>query len=146
MKTDTTIRNCPSGFKYQCPLKWENLKLTDSVNVRFCLSCNNNVYFCTSDKETIAHALEGHCIARMQPHISELPQMFIGIPDDQAPITKEQEEACNFRNKENSINDSIQNLKYSSRVCTNCGFPQEDWLKKCRICQTEIGRYNKTKD
>ena len=59
-----TIQNCKFEFKFKCPLNWILLKKTDDENVRFCIKCEEKVYFCSSDEDTLTHVKAGHCIAR----------------------------------------------------------------------------------
>ena len=35
------IKNC---FEFVCPLKWDNLEKTDENNIRYCGSCEKQVY------------------------------------------------------------------------------------------------------
>lgn len=44
MKEKFEIKNC---FEFICPLKWENLEKTDSSNIRFCGSCEKQVFKAT---------------------------------------------------------------------------------------------------
>ena len=41
MKDNFEIKNC---FVFVCPLKWENLEKTDEINIRYCGSCEKQVY------------------------------------------------------------------------------------------------------
>ena len=52
--SDMTIRNCVFAFK--CTAKWEEMKVvsedhTRDIEVRFCDSCQKEVYFCDDDDE-----------------------------------------------------------------------------------------------
>ena len=44
MKEKFEIKNC---FEFICPLKWENLEKTDNSNIRFCGSCEQQVFKAT---------------------------------------------------------------------------------------------------
>ena len=44
MKNKFEIKNC---FEFVCPLKWNNLEKTDDKNVRFCGSCEKQVFKAT---------------------------------------------------------------------------------------------------
>jgi len=44
MKQKFEIKNC---FQFVCPLEWDNLKATDDKNIRFCGSCEKQVYKAT---------------------------------------------------------------------------------------------------
>jgi uncharacterized protein (TIGR02996 family) len=59
----TDVENCQLRFAYQCPQRWEKLKRTTSPAVRFCDSCQENVYHCTTIEEAREHARCGHCVA-----------------------------------------------------------------------------------
>jgi hypothetical protein len=50
MKTNLTIRNCPTQFRFVCPKTWDILALTDTNDVRHCEQCSRDVYFCVSDE------------------------------------------------------------------------------------------------
>ena len=55
------IVNCK--FTYKCPLEWQNLTESDNENVRFCSTCEKNVYFAHSQSEVYYFAERGDCIA-----------------------------------------------------------------------------------
>ena len=71
VKQNDRILNCGQGppqplavrFRYQCPNQWETLSLTQEAEVRYCGSCQRNVYFCDSVESVEQHAREGDCIA-----------------------------------------------------------------------------------
>lgn len=145
MLTEVTIRNCPPGFRFVCAKQWEELTQTASRSVRFCEQCRREVHFCRTDGETIAHAREGHCIAREGPAGSELSHVTIGQPDAAvAPMTRDREmgvrEADKWAMRERGIDDSIRNATTSTRSCPDCGYPAPNWRKTCRVCGREIGR------
>jgi uncharacterized protein (TIGR02996 family) len=56
------IENCDEHFAFKCPLKWENLKLTDDHKVRHCDACNKSVYYCDTVVEARGYANEGQCV------------------------------------------------------------------------------------
>src|ERR1044071_6851142 len=55
------IVNCE--FEYECPLKWEDFKKSADENIRFCNSCQKNVYFVDTQTELNKLAGEGKCVA-----------------------------------------------------------------------------------
>lgn len=57
------IENCDEHFAFKCPLKWENLQLTDDHKVRHCEACDKNVYHCNTVDEARGHAVRGECVA-----------------------------------------------------------------------------------
>ena len=50
-------------FDYQCPKYWQKLQVTEDNSVRFCDTCQENVFYCTDKQEAEQHARQGHCIA-----------------------------------------------------------------------------------
>ena len=63
-KQQTTIENCKFAFK--CPLNWDALTETDDSEVRYCGSCEQNVYLCYDSDEAHSRAERGQCVA-LQP-------------------------------------------------------------------------------
>ena len=58
------IENCNRPhFRYQCPKKWEQLEPTDDDAVRFCVTCQQRVYFCSSMQEATQPARRDDCVA-----------------------------------------------------------------------------------
>jgi uncharacterized protein (TIGR02996 family) len=57
------IENCDTAFRFKCPKRWEDLKLTPDFAVRHCNACEKKVYFCRTLPEAQNHAREGHCVA-----------------------------------------------------------------------------------
>ena len=138
MKEETTIRLCGLKYKRQCPLKWESLAATADPGVRHCRTCDREVYFCASDEETMAHADEGHCIARAAPHPSELPMLVLGEPDAEwlraNRPTLRQVEAERIASRESRVNTALDNLHFTPRRCSACGYPVPSWWRECRVC------------
>ena len=56
-----TIRNCVFGFK--CDKNWGELTHTESGGVRFCQSCQKEVFFCESDDELVKYVRLNRCVA-----------------------------------------------------------------------------------
>lgn len=140
MQTTRTIRNCSEIFRVGCPKQWEELAPTDNPGVRFCGQCEQHVYFCETDSETIAHARLDHCIARELPDASELPRVVLGQPGIRSPITPEQDQAGQWNVRERAVDDAIRNARRSSRSCPRCDYPAPDWRVSCRVCGFEFGR------
>lgn len=64
--SDMTIRNCVFAFK--CNAKWEEMKVVTEdhirdIEVRFCDSCQKEVYFCSDDDELARNVRLNRCIA-----------------------------------------------------------------------------------
>lgn len=141
MRTHRTIRNCTVRIDTPCPQRWDELQVTDAANVRHCHVCARDVFFCSSAEETLEHARGGHCIAREEPHPSELPRMVVGRPKVTPVITGEQERARRWARRERGINILLRGrLEAASRPCPDCGYPVPDFRKSCYVCGLEIGR------
>lgn len=75
----TEIENCRLEFRFQCPARWENLRLTEDDDIRFCENCRKKVYHCNSMQQARNHAHAGRCVAvdsrlvRMPDDLYELP-------------------------------------------------------------------------
>jgi hypothetical protein len=140
MNTKRTVRNCPVEFRFQCPKLWDDLAVTSDPAIRHCEECDNEVFFCTTDLETIAHARAGRCIARELPDPSELPRIVLGPPSRPPESTLEQREAWQWNARERAIDDAIRNAGRSARSCPRCSYPASVWGKTCRVCGYEMGR------
>jgi uncharacterized protein (TIGR02996 family) len=79
----TEIENCRLEFRFHCPARWENLKLTDVDDIRFCESCRKKVYHCGSIQQARNHAHAGRCVA--------VDSRLVRMPDDlyEMPTTTE---------------------------------------------------------
>jgi hypothetical protein len=141
MRTERTIRNCRVRMKVVCPRIWEGLEVTESPDVRHCGQCNEDVYFCRTDAETIAHAVAGHCVARERPHSSEFGPMILGRPAVPYEPTPAQARAREVARREGGI-DSLLNgrLLGSERECPRCAYPVPEFRKTCYVCGMEVGR------
>jgi hypothetical protein len=146
MKTQLTIRNCLPAFRFVCPQRWESLTPTEQGWTRHCSQCNRQVYLCTSDEQTIAHARAGNCIAREIPDGSELPHIYVGQPSGLPATTPEQERALEISHRERGIDDAIKNAQRSSRCCPRCQYPAPDWRVACRVCGFELERVKADED
>lgn len=85
MKEKFEIKNC---FEFVCPLKWDNLEKTDNNDIRFCGSCEKQV-FKASDLDSFNRlANENKCVAYIQnegvPTImgETIPPTLFGDPLD----------------------------------------------------------------
>jgi hypothetical protein len=64
------VRNCGRAvalpqavrFQFRCPRQWETLAATPETGVRFCDSCQQNVYYCDTTQAVEMHARRGDCI------------------------------------------------------------------------------------
>jgi uncharacterized protein (TIGR02996 family) len=50
-------------FEFKCPRRWEELRTTEKSTVRFCETCQQNVYYCPTVSEAWLHAMNRHCVA-----------------------------------------------------------------------------------
>jgi len=76
-----TIRNCVFGFK--CDKKWHELTATSEDGIRFCQSCQKEVYFCSSDDELAAYVRLNRCVAiHREGVISEVTMGYVIDPRD----------------------------------------------------------------
>jgi hypothetical protein len=141
MHTERTIRNCTVRIDTPCPKRWDDLQPTAAAAVRHCAVCARDVFLCSSAEETLEHARAGHCIAREEPHPSELPRMVLGLPTVVPVVTNEQERAQAWARRERGINTLLRGrLEAASRPCPDCGYPVPDFRKSCYVCGLEIGR------
>lgn len=141
MRTERTIRNCTVRIDTPCPKRWDDLQATDSDDVRHCSVCAEYVYLCSSAEETLEHARAGHCIAREEPHPSELPRMILGRPSVLSVVTADQERAHTWARRERGITILVRGrLEATSRPCPECGYPVPNFRKSCYVCGLEIGR------
>lgn len=139
MKTERTIRNCETTFRFQCPKLWSELSPTAEAGIRHCSVCDCDVYFCGTDAETIEHARAGHCIARELPDKDSLPRVYVGQPRDLPDRTPEQEDAMKRFVREQGIDDAIKNAD-AGRSCPECQYPAPRWRVTCRVCGFKMGR------
>lgn len=122
-----------------CPKEWAALEATEIETQKFCSQCNELVYLCVSDEETLSHARAGHCIARELPDVAELPAMIIGRPKDLPVVTETQQEAAKWAQREHGIDDSLKNVT-AERSCPECHYPAPRWREVCRVCGFKMGR------
>lgn len=73
------ILNCP--MEYICSKSWNELQMTDDLNIKFCNACNKEVHLC-EDALDLEVALEQNlCIAfQNQLEIKLERRMTLGIP------------------------------------------------------------------
>ena len=140
MQTERTVRNRRLRMKVVCPKTWGGLQPTGEPNVCHCPQCDESVYYCATDAETIAHARAGHCIAREVPHRSELPSVILGRA---APLerTAEQQAAAQLARREHGIDTLLRGgVEGCARDCPACGYPVPGFRRSCYVCGFEVGR------
>lgn len=57
------IEDCPAAWDLECPKEWSKLTPTATPNVRFCGTCKENVFFCSTEEELQANTDARHCVA-----------------------------------------------------------------------------------
>jgi hypothetical protein len=68
MTENIAIRNCTFAFK--CGAKWDQLEKLDYDNIRFCNSCQKEVYFCYDGYELVSSIHLNRCVAFDQKSIN----------------------------------------------------------------------------
>jgi hypothetical protein len=140
MKTERTIRNCSPRMSMVCPRTWDALRPTEHADVRHCEQCQEHVFLCLTDAETIAHARAGHCIARALPRASEQPRLVLGRPKNAERPTPSQLEAQEWMRRERAIDGLLRGgIPVARRTCSECSYPVPDYLDRCRVCGTKLG-------
>lgn len=71
-RTVTVVENCEERFQFLCPRLWSELRTTGSRKIRYCGTCEKNVYQADTVEEGQALAREGKCVAlrRAPRHLS----------------------------------------------------------------------------
>jgi uncharacterized protein (TIGR02996 family) len=85
----TCIENCTVSFRFECPMRWEQLQPTEDQRVRFCDKCLKHVHHCQDVAEAREHAAMAHCVAidsRCVRHDGDFEDDFseVGALDDDA--------------------------------------------------------------
>lgn len=142
LRTLETVRSCPAvRFSYECPKQWSALAETDDPDVRHCSACEEPVYLCRTDEETIARATAGQCVARSEPHPDEFPPVSLVVGrvmvTDRPVEPTAPPEAVEWRARERAIGRSLESEKLADdRRCPSCAFPIPDWRSRCFVCST----------
>lgn len=63
-------------FQFKCPKEWKELDPTPALGVRFCTSCNSNVYLALDAHEFARYAGEDKCVA-----LVEEKMLTLGMPE-----------------------------------------------------------------
>lgn len=134
-----------------CPEIWDDLAPTEDPSVRYCGSCRERVYFCATDEQTRAHARAGHCIARAEPHPSEIVErppsqrpIVLGRPSMPLPEPEPPWEpplANRLSAREHAITLVLNDERGpDDRPCPECGWDVEQWRPSCTVCGHPLGR------
>ena len=145
MDVKRTIRNCKDSFAFVCPREWDQLEKTERESVRFCSSCRKEVYFCSTDEQTIQAAKEGRCIAREIPalRLSDRREFVVGnpkLPEEVDRRTPEQIAAEDQYYREQRIEIALKEASAASRSCPQCNYPVPDEKKYCIVCHYKVWR------
>ena len=127
LQPERTVRNCDFGAQRDaCSRDWRALQATAQPDVRWCLSCEREVFFCATDAETIFHAERGARVAR--------EARFCRPPSKEDAKEDAQEQASQDDERERHIDDALSDLKHTARRCPRCAYPFPEWRKTCRVC------------
>ncbi len=80
-RTPLAIANCRGWFKFLCPKTWGQLERTNQLDVRYCPTCRQNVFYCDSLKALEEHRKAGHCVC-VEAGVEEDRTMYLGEPCD----------------------------------------------------------------
>jgi hypothetical protein len=141
MEAINLIRNCKVQFRKVCPKTWAQLAPTPAEGVKFCRTCDREVFLCETDVDAVEHARAGHCLAKPRPDLSGLPGLILGQP--RVPMRQPTSEERLLREeafREDAKTRALQDVEYASRTCPGCGYPCADWLRDCRVCGWRLGR------
>ena len=106
------------------------------------------MYLVANDADFIAHAKEGHCVAKAFPTCRELPVRAMGEPRhfdiDEAPGAAELRDAMaadewqmlDVAWVEDAKDEAIANIDVAD-TCPACGFPALNSWDKCQVCQRQ---------
>ena len=140
METIKLIRNCAVEFETVCPRRWERLAPTETEAVRFCGACAREVFLCETDRDALAHARAGHCIAKPAPDLSGLDLGGLRLGRPVILPRKERlhrEEAV----RENAKTYALRHIE-GSRACPRCDYPYTKGVRTCWVCQARLPRWN----
>jgi uncharacterized protein (TIGR02996 family) len=77
------LANCRgSGWRFLCPLTWDQLGPTDLPDIRLCYTCKSPVFFCHSVEEAQLFTTSGQCVAIS----SRIPLGALPQPEDEGLI------------------------------------------------------------
>lgn len=135
---EKTVRRCGIEVRWQlrCPRSWDALTPTPDADVRHCGECNERVYFCRDDHETLAQARAGHCIAREEPSEDALPRIVLGRSVVIRQVTDAQEAALAHARRERGIADALR-AEGTSPACPACGYAMPRFRRTCYVCGHE---------
>lgn len=131
-----SVKTCEIKFQKKCPRLWENLQKTESETVRFCESCNKDVYYVKTDEDALYHAEQRHCIAKENLERPDYP-FVLGTPEE--PTPPEVLEQMAKVELEDRKDNALSNLRYTDFRCTECGYPIFPvWREHCLVCGVKV--------
>lgn len=76
------LANCrAAGWRFVCPLTWDQLSPTDEPDIRICHTCKSPVFYCNTAEEARQYAGAGQCVALS----SRLPAPVRGVELEPPP-------------------------------------------------------------
>jgi hypothetical protein len=63
-------------FEFECPKQWAELHATENKRIKFCSTCNHEVYLASSQEEFNEYAVSGKCVA-----IETIEWAALGVPE-----------------------------------------------------------------
>ena len=63
-----TIRNCK--FAYKCDKQWFELLDTKDRNVKFCSTCQQEVFYCNTDEALVEAIKNNKCVCIETPYLT----------------------------------------------------------------------------
>ena len=130
-------------FKVFCPKSWDSLEPLADPQTKHCQTCNQTVYLCVSDEETLQHAEQGHCVARSIPSVdsatADSESYFLGEPDakwlrQKVAAERAKREVEERAALEVAIGEALRSGHFTARRCQACHYPVAQWYDACRIC------------
>ena len=73
-----TIRNCK--FAYKCDKQWFELLDTKDRNVKFCSTCQQEVFYCNTDEALVEAIKNNKCVCIETPYIAG---RMMGMPNSE---------------------------------------------------------------
>ena len=73
-----TIRNCK--FSYKCNKNWFELFDTKEKHIKFCSTCQHEVFYCRNDEELLEAIKINKCVCIETPYMKG---HMLGMPDSE---------------------------------------------------------------
>jgi hypothetical protein len=130
MDEENKIIKCDFAFK--CPQKWEDLVKRDEPNIRYCNSCEKDVFYAFTRSEFEYHKSLGRCVAAnvYEPEVSGYIGMM-GEPDLWGRQPEDRAKPFVLRNRKllilgtdenkNEVEDALKKTKQKRRLKIESG-------------------------